>query len=376
MTCLVNKKRFEHSFPALAQHADLIQYAQSVAEYLSTTKATVINSTIVSPKAASLPVYNASNWFQVQHSFLQKKCDVVSAQWTFETNVATLGNMLRYDYVYFGSGYSSGYMVQVFGKPVFQPPVSSDLFPACPANETFSAWVYPEGIPDEPLFNNTLVGELYPWTNDTKLNRDDGRWGATLEPKSIPDIPYVTSLDVVNNVASANSSTPYVATDESGPKGMSKDDLNLMVCLINARRYESCLPPVALHSSLNTAAQRHSYMMARNSEISHYDRSGTIGQRFTRYGLRYSIAAENVASGFHTLYSAYVGWLESQGHLNNILIPEAVYMGAGMNGIFWTNNFASLMDTSLNPKDVPMCPGNKTARLIAFPDGVPETTPH
>ncbi|PIA13593.1 hypothetical protein COEREDRAFT_17476 [Coemansia reversa NRRL 1564] len=187
-------------------------------------------------------------------------------------------------------------------------------------------------------------------------------------------VPYLQNLSVTTTVTDSKSDKPYSAIADAGVQGLTKEELNLVVCLINAQRYKSCLPPLALNSQLIAAAQAHSYEMNRVHNMSHYSSAGDISMRLKRRGFSFSKAGENVAYGIHDAYSMYVKFAESQLHLDNILDPEFALVGSGRSGQYWTINFGTYMDKDAMPNQatLPLCPGNATDIKIAFPSGLPK----
>ncbi|KAI8320039.1 hypothetical protein GQ54DRAFT_250891, partial [Martensiomyces pterosporus] len=116
-----------------------------------------------------------------------------------------------------------------------------------------------------------------------------------------------------------------------------------MACLINARRYASCLPPLALHPKLIASAQAQSYMMNRALNMSHFSSGGPEAQRVKRRGFVFSTLGENVGSNLHNVVDAHGAFSESQGHLNNILGVGYAFFGVGRSGQYWTVDFSTPM---------------------------------
>ncbi|KAJ2099002.1 hypothetical protein GGI16_004128 [Coemansia sp. S142-1] len=378
MMCLTNRYRYDLSLPPMALDAQLVKFAQARAEFFDKNGVNITNNVVVGMDDP--PVFDTTVWKDVTQNLLYTTNNPTFATWQFQGSGISNSNMRNKDAIYFGAGKSGNYYVQAFGVPA--KPISMDrsLFPQCTANQSFSSWVYPNGAPNPPTekssnFLKAFPYDLYKRTSPIlyvpeKPGYDDGR---VQSPKYyfIPEegsVPYLKSLEIPNNV-----SPSYVATGGSGEQGMTMDELNLMVCLINSRRYDSCLPPLALHPKLIAAAQAHSYGMNRALNMSHWGDMGPPGQRVARRGFQFSSIGENIVAFTHDVYSGFVTFSQSQGHLNNILGTGYKYVGGGRSGQFWAVNFATLADNSQNPdpKNVPLCPGNATAIAIAFPNGLP-----
>ncbi|KAJ2839157.1 hypothetical protein FBU31_000753 [Coemansia sp. 'formosensis'] len=377
MMCLTNRYRYDLSLPPLALDAQLIKFAQARAEYFDKSNANITNNVVVGMEDP--PVFDTTVWKDVTQNLLYTTHNPTFAMWQFQGSGISNSNMRSQDAIYFGAGKSGNYYVQAFGVPA--KPISMDrsLFPQCTANQTFSSWVYPNDTPNPPTSKSNFLKafpyDLYKRTSPVlyvpeKPGYDNGRVNTTkyyFTPEE-GSVPYLKSLEIPNNV-----SPSYVATGGSGEQGMTMDELNFMVCLINSRRYDSCLPPLALHPKLIAAAQAHSYEMNRALNMSHWGDSGPPGQRTARRGFQFSTLGENIVAFTHDVYSGFVTFSQSQGHLNNILGAGYKYVGGGRSGQFWGVTFASPADSSQNPdpKSIPLCPGNATAIAIAFPNGLP-----
>ncbi|KAJ2850561.1 hypothetical protein IWW36_001811 [Coemansia brasiliensis] len=381
--CLVNRFRYDNNLTTLALDASLVRFAQARAELLSNDKIAVENNSIVG--TTDPLVFNSSVWSDVKENILISQQNPTFAYWEMLKSDAVKANLAQQSLVYFGVGYYNGYYVQALGVPL-QAPADAELFPWCPSNETFWHWVFPNDAPEEHVDDGSqLVDQAFPYEQFADAqqyynpNYPAAENGLVPEPKyyfTPPEgsVPYLKDLAIENNVAAANSSTPFAATSISGEKGMTIEELNLMVCLINARRYGSCLPPVALHPQLIAAAQAHSYEMNRAHNMSHHGSAGSLGNRVRRRGFSFSAVGENVGYNMHTAYQAHVGFSESPRHLHNMLNPAYTFVGAGRSGQYWTVTFGSYLDQSITPPldSLPLCPGSSLDISIAFPSGLPD----
>ncbi|KAJ2780276.1 hypothetical protein H4R18_003550 [Coemansia javaensis] len=380
MMCLTNRRRYDAGVAPLALDAQLVRYAQARAEYLSGKKVKIQNNAIVGDSEPVL--FNDTYWVDVKENVLQTTNNPTFAFWELQSTKPAEANMVGDKYRFFGVGLSGQYYVQAFGAPKADT-MDPALFQWCPSNETYSSWVFPKGTPDPRAKQPNIVNTAFPYQDFAGLKPKYDADNDAVDNGRVPgqyyfsppegDVPFLKDLSIVDAVGASDSKTPFAAIADAGEQGLTKEELNLAVCLINARRYASCLPPVALHSQLIAAAQSHSYEMNRARNLSHYGSSGPMGMRIKRRGFSFSTIGENVAQGVHDMYSAFVGFAESQMHLDNILNPDFTFIGSGRSGQFWTITFGAYLNKTATPDlaSLPLCPGNKTDIAIAFPSGVP-----
>lgn len=122
-----------------------------------------------------------------------------------------------------------------------------------------------------------------------------------------------------------------------------------MIALINVERAARGLGQLAQQSQLTAAAQAHSTDMACNNFFSHTGSDGSSPfDRMTRQGYRFSAAAENIAAGYGSPQDVVNGWMNSEGHRDNILNPTYVHIGVGyvnnpdsQYGNYWTATFSA-----------------------------------
>lgn len=98
----------------------------------------------------------------------------------------------------------------------------------------------------------------------------------------------------------------------------------------NSLRQQAGLPPVAPVPLLSEVAARHACDMARRGLMTHRG-SGTPGPgaRVKANGYAPLLTAENIAAGPFNLGRVLAEWNASQGHRNNILIPQVRHYGIG-----------------------------------------------
>lgn len=114
-------------------------------------------------------------------------------------------------------------------------------------------------------------------------------------------------------------------------------------------KHFSAAAPLQWNNKLFFAADKHSKDMVANNFASHTGSNGSsVGSRVNNEGYRWRLVAENIAGGQPSLQSAVSGWLNSDGHCENIMNAKAKEFGLscryGANtryGYYWTMVLAS-----------------------------------
>ncbi|MFG2978145.1 CAP domain-containing protein [Streptomyces sp. NPDC048331] len=117
-----------------------------------------------------------------------------------------------------------------------------------------------------------------------------------------------------------------------------------VLALVNQERAAAGCSAVSLNAKLTKAAQDHSADMASHSNMSHTGSDGSDpGARITRAGYTWSTYGENVAYGYSTPEKVMEGWMNSQGHRENILNCSFKEIGIGLAqpGNYWTQDFGT-----------------------------------
>ncbi|MDY6875739.1 MAG: S8 family serine peptidase [Chloroflexota bacterium] len=115
---------------------------------------------------------------------------------------------------------------------------------------------------------------------------------------------------------------------------------------VNTVRAENGLPPLKRFLSLDDAARYHATDLAQDDYFDHdsYDRSGGDlvqacgwSARIQSYYPNWQSLAENIAAGYTTPESVMNGWMNSEGHRNNILSTSNWEIGVGyyQGGSWW-----------------------------------------
>lgn len=112
--------------------------------------------------------------------------------------------------------------------------------------------------------------------------------------------------------------------------------------LVNIRRAGAGLAPLTLHIELSKVARIKSQDMKNNNYFDHTSPVyGSPFEMMKQFGITYSAAAENIAWGYSTPEAVVNGWMNSQGHRQNILNANFTHIGIGhvANGNYWTQMF-------------------------------------
>jgi uncharacterized protein YkwD len=130
------------------------------------------------------------------------------------------------------------------------------------------------------------------------------------------------------------------------PAATTKPWVGNMLDEINADRAAAGAPPLALCTTLGTAAQGHSDDQAATNTMTHTGSNGSdIGSRADAAGYTgWTALGENVAMGYSTVDTVMTAWMNSPGHRANLL--NATYHDVGLAESFasdgtpyWTQDF-------------------------------------
>lgn len=120
--------------------------------------------------------------------------------------------------------------------------------------------------------------------------------------------------------ASANCPVP----DRSGR------DAPHLVALMNVERARVGLRPLTLSAPISVVAHAYACEAAARRDIGHTGSDGSkLSERLRRGGISASMVAENNASFYRTPEAAMAAWMASPHHRENILRPDARFVGVG-----------------------------------------------
>lgn len=116
--------------------------------------------------------------------------------------------------------------------------------------------------------------------------------------------------------------------------------------LINKERTNRNIPILLVDDKLNNAAQKHTDYMIKNNKLTHNQPGNELAKRISAEGYNWRAIAENIAQGYPTPETVVKGWMQSQGHRDNILNPRYKDVGFGYgkddnNYWWWTTVFAA-----------------------------------
>lgn len=130
--------------------------------------------------------------------------------------------------------------------------------------------------------------------------------------------------------------------------------------LVNEERAKVGADPLQINEQLDQSADLHSQDQASMDTMTHIGSNGSeLGTRITDTGYQFSTAAENISQvaldaetvmyggqGFNNI--GITGWMDSEGHRNNILNPDLQEIGVGYataddGSPYWTQVFGAEM---------------------------------
>ncbi len=115
-----------------------------------------------------------------------------------------------------------------------------------------------------------------------------------------------------------------------------------VVRLVNEKRAENGLKPLAYNWELSRVARYKSQDMKDNGYFSHTSPVyGSPFEMMKSFGISYRSAAENIARGQKSPEAVVNAWMNSSGHRANILNPSFTEIGVGYvaEGKYWTQMF-------------------------------------
>ena len=135
-------------------------------------------------------------------------------------------------------------------------------------------------------------------------------------------------------------------------KNLTAVELNFLG-LINQLRAENSLSPLEVDSHVQASAELHSAYMNQLDQLSHVEPSPQFSSddRIKSTGGDFLMTGENIACGNADAQSTFNQWVNSSGHLANMLSPHYQYIGIARAGSeadvsqkncpwYWTTDFA------------------------------------
>jgi uncharacterized YkwD family protein len=192
-------------------------------------------------------------------------------------------------------------------------------------------------------------------TSIAKKNKETTKPKVTAKksPKKTANPTKSNTSEKTTAPATSNSAPkqtqPAASKTEQAPSSTTDSNVSAVeqevVRLVNVEREKQGLKPLALDSKLSMVAGKKSQDMKDNNYFSH--QSPTYGSPFDmlkQFGVSYKTAGENIAAGQHSAKEVVDGWMNSQGHRQNILNPSFTKIGVGHvtggnYGSYWTQLF-------------------------------------
>ena len=110
--------------------------------------------------------------------------------------------------------------------------------------------------------------------------------------------------------------------------------------VVNEAREKEGLQPLKYNDKVAAVAQLRADEMNKNKYFEHERPNHTSWvTAYQELGVDYTIAAENIARGFSQPETVVAAWMASEGHRKNILNPKIEYMGIGISGYYYAQEF-------------------------------------
>jgi uncharacterized protein YkwD len=170
---------------------------------------------------------------------------------------------------------------------------------------------------------------------------------ATAVPEASPTVSITPSLSVTQTLSPSPTqktsikptvqkvlgitSAPIKTTTPKPSAQIVQDFTDKVFDLVNNERASRNLPRLTKNTFLTTSAKQYANHLAANDFLSHTGKDGsTMVLRNTAAGYaNYKFMAENIASGQTSPELVFQGWMNSQGHRENILNINAKEIGIG-----------------------------------------------
>ncbi|WP_246031520.1 CAP domain-containing protein [Salibacterium salarium] len=165
--------------------------------------------------------------------------------------------------------------------------------------------------------------------------------------------PSEEEADVEETPAEGNteeaSEEPNAAQDNSSDNDVQSESEfeQEVIQLTNQEREQAGLDPLQSYSELSDVARDKSKDMRDAGYFDHNSPNyGSPFDMMDSYGIEYSGGGENIAAGQRSPEEVVEGWMNSQGHRENILNPDFTHIGVGhaeggSYGDYWTQMFVT-----------------------------------
>lgn len=164
--------------------------------------------------------------------------------------------------------------------------------------------------------------------------------GTAAKPSTDTAAKPSTGTAAKPSTGTATQPSADTTTEGSDTTASKSDYASQVVDLVNKERQAAGLPALKTDALLTKVAVAKAKDMDANNYFSHT--SPTYGSPFdmmTQFGVKYSYAGENIASGQRTPADVMKDWMNSPGHRENILKKNFTKIGVGyVNGV-WVQEF-------------------------------------
>jgi uncharacterized protein YkwD len=185
--------------------------------------------------------------------------------------------------------------------------------------------------------------------NNRPTPLDDTAVGAPAgsSPSSTPATSSTTATSPSSSSSSAAPTTTTTPPEAPKPPVQSPQQPSgqtpeqAVLALVNDERAVKGCTALVIDDRITTAAQGHSTDMATQNYFSHTSKDGRTFDKRMRGAGYPKPGGENIAMGYATPNAVMEGWMNSQGHRENILNCSFTTMGLGLDtrGNYWTQNF-------------------------------------
>jgi uncharacterized protein YkwD len=139
----------------------------------------------------------------------------------------------------------------------------------------------------------------------------------------VANFPLYVGVPVATEVAMPAASSSDATLDQEETK-------QRLLALINADRAHARLPTLALDDALGRVAQAHTADMQAHGFVGHTSKTtGGAEDRVRTAGIRTPLVLENIGRGYSPS-EVHRGLMESPGHRENLLNPQATHVGIGV----------------------------------------------
>ena len=210
---------------------------------------------------------------------------------------------------------------------------------AATGNSTLPSNTYYQVINQDTInqIANQYGIDLQQWFNGYPQQENPGTVQDAPEAAPAEPATEVTAPPATNTGNTGNTVTQPV---DNGSQSQDSAYAAEVVNLVNQERAAAGLSPLTSDSALARVAMDKAKDMYHNNYFSH--QSPTYGSPFDMmrsYGISYSYAGENIASGQRTPQEVVTAWMNSPGHRANIMSTNFTTIGVAYYNNEWVQMF-------------------------------------